>query len=83
MQKLNIYDAKTHLSRLVANVAATGEEYIIARNGQPMAKIVPLTPAEKTPRIGFMKGKGKIKVPDNFNDLHAEKIEELFDGNDE
>lgn len=83
MQKLNIYDAKTHLSRLVANVAATGEEYIIARNGQPMAKIVPLTPAEKTPRIGFMKGKGKITVPDNFNDLHAEKIEELFDGNDE
>lgn len=47
MLKLNLYDAKTNLSKLIANVAATGEEYIIARNGQPMAKIVPLTPTEK------------------------------------
>lgn len=83
MQKLNLYDAKTNLSKLVANVAATGEEYIIARNGQPMAKIVPLTPTEKTPRIGFMKGKGKITVPDDFNELHSDKIEKLFYGNDE
>lgn len=83
MQKLNLYDAKTNLSKLVANVAATGEEYIIARNGEPMAKIVPLTPTERSPRIGFMKGKGKINVPANFNDLHSDKIEELFYGNDE
>lgn len=83
MQKLNLYEAKTHLSRLVANVAATGEEYIIARNGQPLAKIVPLTPGEKSPRIGFMKGKGKITVPDNFNDLHTDEIEALFYGKDE
>lgn len=81
MQKLNLYDAKTNLSKLVANVAATGEEYIIARNGEPMAKIVPLTPGEKSPRIGFMKGKGKISVPANFNELHSDKIEELFYGN--
>lgn len=80
MQKLNLYDAKTNLSKLIANVAATGETYIIARNGQPMAKIVPLTPSEKTTRVGFMKGKGKINVPANFNDLHAKTIEELFCG---
>ena len=48
-----------------------------------MAKLVPLTPAEKTPRIGFMKEKGEISVPDNFNELHADKIEELFYGNSE
>lgn len=83
MQKLNLYDAKTNLSKLIANVAATGEEYIIARNGQPMAKIVPLTPTERNPKIGFMKGKGKITVPDNFNDLHSDKIEDLFYGSDD
>ncbi len=83
MQKLNLYDAKTHFSKLIANVAATGEEYIIARNGQPMAKLVPLTPAEKTPCIGFMKGKSEMRVPENFNDLHADKIEALFCGDSE
>ncbi|HAK36093.1 MAG TPA: type II toxin-antitoxin system Phd/YefM family antitoxin [Pantoea sp.] len=83
MHKLNLYNAKTNFSKLIANVAATGEEYIIARNGQPMAKLVPLTPAEKTPRIGFMKEKGETSVPDNFNELHADKIEELFYGNSE
>lgn len=80
MQKLNLYDTKTNLSKLIANVAATGEEYIIARNGQPMAKLVPLTPSEKSSRIGFMKGRGKIAVPDDFNGMHSEKIEKLFNG---
>jgi len=83
MQKLNLYDAKTHFSKLVANVVATGEEYIIARNGQPVAKLVPLTPAEKTPRIGFMKGKSELSVPENFNDLHVDEIEALFYGDSE
>lgn len=83
MQKLNLYDAKTNFSKLVANVAATGEEYIIARNGQPMAKLVPLTPAEKSPRIGFMQGKDESSVPDNFNALYADQIEDLFYGNRE
>jgi len=83
MHKLNLYDAKTHFSKLVADVAATGEEYIIARNGKPVAKLVPLTPAEKTPRIGFMKDRGKISVLENFNDLHADKIEDLFSGSSE
>lgn len=80
MQKLNLYEAKTNLSKLVTNVAETGATYVIARNGKPMAKIVPLTPEEKTSRIGFMKGKGKISVPDDFNDLHSAEIEDMFYG---
>lgn len=80
MQKLNLYDTKTNLSKLIANIAATGEEYIIARNGQPMAKLVPLTPSEKSSWIGFMKGREKIAVPDDFNGMHSEKIEKLFNG---
>ena len=40
MQIINVYDAKTHLSRLLDQVAR-GEEIIIARAGKPLAKLVP------------------------------------------
>ncbi|TCL06188.1 MULTISPECIES: type II toxin-antitoxin system Phd/YefM family antitoxin [Sodalis] len=78
MQKVNLYDAKTHLSRIISKVQETGETYVIARNGKPMAKIVPLSAAEKTPRIGFMKG--KISAPDNFNELNSDDISDQFYG---
>lgn len=78
MRKMNLYDAKTHFSKVISHVAETGETYIIARNGKPVAKIVPLTAAERTPRIGFMKG--KVSAPDNFNELNQEDISELFYG---
>lgn len=40
-RKVNLYEAKTHLSRLV-DEAAEGEEIIIAKNDRPMARLVPL-----------------------------------------
>ena len=75
---MNLYDAKTHFSKVISHVAETGETYIIARNGKPVAKIVPLTAAKRTPRIGFMKG--KVSAPDNFNELNQEDLSELFYG---
>jgi prevent-host-death family protein len=45
---VNVYEAKTHLSRLLDRVAA-GEEVVIARAGKPIAKLVPI-PA-KQPRV--------------------------------
>lgn len=47
--KLNIYEAKTQLSSLVERVAK-GEEFVIAKAGKPMAKLVPLPPEPKQPR---------------------------------
>ena len=41
MSTVNIHEAKTHLSRLVEEVAA-GAEIVIAKNGVPRAKLVPL-----------------------------------------
>ncbi len=41
MLTYNVHDAKTHFSRLLARVAA-GEEVLIARAGEPVAKIVPV-----------------------------------------
>ncbi|MEQ9877860.1 type II toxin-antitoxin system prevent-host-death family antitoxin [Pectobacterium aroidearum] len=42
MQKINLYEAKTNFSKIINHVSETGESYIIARNGKPVAKIVPL-----------------------------------------
>jgi prevent-host-death family protein len=55
--QVNIHEAKTHLSRLVARAAA-GEEIVIARAGKPMAKLVSINSGEPRPqRIGAWKGK--------------------------
>ena len=49
LAQYNIYEARTHLSRLVERAAA-GEEIVIARAGEPLVKLVPYRFAE--PRIG-------------------------------
>ena len=46
---VNLYQAKTQLSRLVER-AALGEEIIIAKSGKPKAKLVPVHDAEEAPR---------------------------------
>lgn len=76
MQKINIHEAKTNLSKLV-DQAANGESFIVAKAGKPMAKLVPLDEeAKKGVRYGFMKG--EIKSPDNFNRMGDEEILNLF-----
>ena len=51
MKQVSLYEAKTHLSKLV-DEAAAGEEIVIAKNGKPMAKLLPLDAAQarKEPR---------------------------------
>jgi prevent-host-death family protein len=79
MLTVNIHEAKTHLSKLIAK-AANGEPFIIAKAGKPMVKVVPIdtSPAKKIRRIGFMEG--QIKVPDDFDTMFAKEIEEMFNG---
>jgi prevent-host-death family protein len=79
MRTVNIHEAKTHLSRLVDRAAA-GESFIIAKSGKPLVKVVPLdTPAKREiKRIGFLEG--QLKVPDDFDTMCAEEIEEMFYG---
>lgn len=51
MDIVNVHEAKTHFSRLLAR-AHTGEEIIIAKAGQPYAKLVPIKPlVKRTPGI--------------------------------
>jgi prevent-host-death family protein len=81
MDTINIHEAKTHLSRLVAK-AAKGEAFIIAKAGKPMVKVVPFESEEKPApqRLGFMRG--KIKIPDDFDTMGQEEIVRMFYGNE-
>jgi prevent-host-death family protein len=74
---VNIHEAKTHLSRIVDEVAA-GAEVIIAKAGKPMARLSPLAPVKKTKQLGLLKG--KIRVPDDFNAPLDEETLAGFEG---
>ena len=76
MSTINIHEAKTHLSRLVEEVA-DGAEIIIAKNGVPRAKLVPLDPVLPV-RIGALKG--KLRIPDDFDAPLPDEMLELFTG---
>jgi prevent-host-death family protein len=72
----NMHDAKTHLSRL-AERAARGEEIVIARNGQPLARLVAID-ARKPRRLGLWEG--KVWVGDDFDDPLPSEIQRRFEG---
>jgi prevent-host-death family protein len=61
---INIHEAKTHLSKIVDEVAA-GAEVIIAKAGKPMARLCPIQAPVRPKKLGLLKG--RIKVPDDFN----------------
>lgn len=64
MIEVNVHEAKTQLSRLLARVGE-GEEIIIARAGEPVAKLVPFArPARK--RLSGTE-KGRIAIEDDFD----------------
>jgi len=79
MQTVNIHEAKTHLSKLIAK-AVNGEPFIIAKAGKPMVKVVAIDAPEpkKMRRIGF--GDGTSKIPDDFDSMFEKEIEEMFYG---
>ncbi|MDZ4372593.1 MAG: type II toxin-antitoxin system prevent-host-death family antitoxin [Phenylobacterium sp.] len=67
------------MGRSAVSCPVKGEAFIIAKAGKPLVKVVAIAQAESPkPRIGFMKG--RISVPDHFDDLGREEISDLFDG---
>jgi prevent-host-death family protein len=78
MSTVNIHAAKTHLSRLVEEAAA-GEEIIIAKAGNPIAKLGPLVPvSRKKRRLGQLAGRAKI--PADFDAPLSNDILDAFEG---
>ena len=69
---VNVHDAKTNLSKLLARVSQ-GEEIVIAKAGRPVAKLTPVS--EKGGRRMPGSAKGKIRISDDFDEpLDAETL---------
>ncbi len=78
MQTVNMLQAKSSLSRLVEAIEQGKErEIVIARNGRPAAKLVPIDTATSDKRIGV--AKGVFVVPDDI-DTHNDEVGSLFLG---
>lgn len=81
MRQVNMHEAKTHLSRLV-DEAAAGEPFVICKAGRPMVRVIPLDHegAAATPlrRLGLLVG--QCQVPDDFDQMGATEIADLFEG---
>jgi antitoxin (DNA-binding transcriptional repressor) of toxin-antitoxin stability system len=74
MKIVNIHEAKTHLSKLVA----AGEPFVIARAGKPLAQVTPVAPAPRPSRLGALAG--RAQVPEDFDRMAADEIAALFAG---
>lgn len=79
MRSVNMHDAKTHFSRLVDQVAE-GETIVIAKAGNPVARLVPLEAVPERPKslIGFLEG--RLQVPDDFDRMAEDEIAASFEG---
>lgn len=72
---VNIHEAKTHLSRLVARAAA-GEEIVIAKAGKPMARLVALERPRR--KAGTLAGKFRIARDWDSDRINAEIAREFY-----
>ena len=76
MPVVNVHEAKTQLSRLLAQVEA-GEEVVIARRGRPVARLVRCQPKGKRQPDVL---KGKVKMTDAFFEPLPEDELKLWEG---
>jgi prevent-host-death family protein len=61
---VNIYTAKTRLSRLIDRAMA-GEEIVITRHGKPVARLVSAQPAREPRKLGLLRG--RIRIAEDFD----------------
>ena len=74
---VNLYEAKTHLSKLVER-AARGEEVVIAKAGQPKARLVPLVPSRRPRKPGAWRG--RVVIGPDFDAPLPEDLLAAFEG---
>lgn len=78
MIRLNIHEAKTHLSRYLAHIAR-GETILLCKRNVPVAEIRPLSPERRKKRpIGL--AKGELSVPPEFFLPLPKDLEDAFQG---
>lgn len=72
---VNIHEAKTHLSRLV-DQAAKGREFVIAKAGRPMVRVVTVEAPPALRTLGFLAGQGIVQA--DVKSAFAEDIGSMF-----
>lgn len=71
MCQMNVLEAKTNFSKIIAMLENHEEdEVIIARSGRPVVKVTLIPPVEVSKRIGI--AKGKFIVPDDIDEMNNE-----------
>ena len=75
---VNIHEAKTHLSRLIAR-ATSGEEIIIAKAGKPLVRLAQIDAKPKKRKLGILDG--LYNVPEDIDTPFEAEIEKMFYGN--
>ncbi len=75
---INVAEAKAHLPALIER-AARGEEIVLARAGEPRARLVPLAPSGAGKRIPG-KGKGRFRMGRGFMEPLPEAVLRSFEG---
>ncbi len=78
MKVINVQEAKTHLSRLLEQVAA-GEVFLLGKHGRPMAKLTAFNPEKEARPLGGLEG--KIHIAPDFDDEDP-RIAALFAGSE-
>jgi prevent-host-death family protein len=73
---VNIHEAKTHFSKLLARVCA-GEEIVIARAGKPVARLAPIGPGSPKTRIPGI-DKGKIWMAKDFDTMSKRELDDWY-----
>jgi prevent-host-death family protein len=73
---VNIHEAKTHFSKLLARVS-TGEEIVIAKAGKPVARLLPILPATSKRRVPGI-DKGKIWMAKDFNTMSKRELDDWY-----
>lgn len=78
MHTVNIFEAKTSLSRLIERIETGADaEIVIARHGRPVARLVRVSAPSPERRIGI--ARGRFEVPDSI-DEHNDEVVRLFLG---
>ncbi|HEX4038184.1 MAG TPA: type II toxin-antitoxin system Phd/YefM family antitoxin [Acidobacteriaceae bacterium] len=77
-ESFNVHEAKTHLSRIIEQVLASGEPVTIARAGKP-AVIVSAHPESRPARRTLGNLRGKVRLPKDLGAEDAE-IQKMFEG---
>lgn len=69
--EVSVYEAKTHLSRLLDRAAA-GEEIILTRHGRPVARLGPIHQRRSARKLGVLKG--RVRVGRDFDAPLPEEV---------